>query len=159
MIKGHATAAAAVGTTAAAVIGIAGPSWAAAPTATTSPPPPKAGSYVGSTSQGLPLSLRVAANRKRLSGAHLRFRMRCADHRTLEFIVSPILARQPWRLNASDGTGFTRAFRDTTGERYWIRGRFIASGKVSGTLSTSWRSPHDGMCRSGPLSWQATRAR
>src|SRR5579875_1225606 len=155
MIKGLASAAAVIGTTAVAVVGVADTSWASAPTATTAPPPPKAGSYVGSTSQRLGFSLRVAPTRTMLSHARFSFHLRCADHRTLLFVVSPILARQPWRLNASGGTGFVHTFHDTTGERYWIRGRFGTHGSVRGTLWTSWHSPHDGMCRSGRVDWHA----
>jgi hypothetical protein len=159
MIKGLAAAAAAIGTSAVAAVGVADPSWAAAPTATTGPPPPRAGGYIGSTSQGLGFSLRVADTRTLLTRARFGFRVHCANRRTLRFVVSPILAHRPWRLNAFGGTGFTHTFHDTTGERYWITGRFGMHGTVRGTLWTSWRSPHDGMCRSGRVDWHAGRTR
>jgi hypothetical protein len=136
---------------------ITAPAWAqSSPNASTAPPPPHAGSYRGSTSQGLSFSVNVAKSRTLLSTARFGFRVHCADHRTLQFSVSPIVAQQPWRLNTTGGTGFTHTFHDTTGERYWIRGRFTGTGKVSGTLSTSWHSPHNGMCRSGSLAWHAS---
>ena len=148
-----ATALAAAGT-------IAAPAWAgSSPHASTAPPPPRAGSYSGWTSQGLRFSVNVARSRTTLSTARFGFRVHCSDHRTLQFSVSPIIARQPWRLNTAGGTGFSRSFRDTTGERYWIRGRFSATGKVTGTLSTSWHSPHNGLCRSGRLAWHASLSR
>lgn len=126
------------------------------PLATTAPPPPRLGAYVGHTSQALPFSLRVARTRTMLSKAHFDFRLHCADHRTLLFTVSPIVTGHPWRLNVAGGTGFTHVFHDTTGERYWIRGRFENHGTVRGRLWTRWRSPHNGMCRSGRLAWHAS---
>jgi hypothetical protein len=139
---------------------IAAPAWAAiSPTATTAPVPPRAGAYHGHTSQGLHFSVSVAKSRTVLSTARFGFRVRCSDHHTLQFSVAPIVAQQPWGLNASDGTGFTRTFHDTTGEQYWIRGRFSGTGTVTGTLSTSWHSPHNGVCRSGRLAWRATLSR
>ncbi|MGH2909645.1 MAG: hypothetical protein ACRDK8_10150 [Solirubrobacteraceae bacterium] len=155
MTKGPAAAAAAIGMTAVAIVGIAGPSRAATPTATTAPPPPRAGVYSGHTSQGLGFSVRVAHTRTLLASARFAFRVHCADHRTLWFTVSPIVARQPWHLNSAAGAGFTHAFHDTSGERYWISGRFTGSGMAKGTLSTSWRSPHNGICHSGSLQWYA----
>ena len=145
-----------IATTIAAGGAIAAPAWAGSPTATTAPPPPHAGAYSGRTSQGLRFSLSVARSRTLLSTARFGFRVHCADHRTLEFSVSPIVSDQPWRLNTADGIGFTRSFQDTTGEQYWISGRFSAAGKATGTLSTSWHSPHDGLCRSGRLAWHAS---
>jgi hypothetical protein len=132
-------------------------SSAATPTASTVPPPPHAGTYQGRTSQGLRFSLRVADTQTLLSAAKFGFRIRCANKRTLLFTVSPVVAGDPWQLNLAGGTGFTRTFRDTSGERYWIRGRFGNRGSVTGTLWTSWNSPHDGVCRSGRLTWHATR--
>ncbi|HLI59703.1 MAG TPA: hypothetical protein VKV21_08555 [Solirubrobacteraceae bacterium] len=155
MSKGLAAAAAAIGATVAVAASVADPGFAAVPTATTAPPPPKAGSYAGTTTQRLGFSLRVAPTRTMLSHARFGFRVRCADRRTLLFSVSPILAGRPWRLNGSGGTGFTHTFRDTTGERYWIRGRFGTHGTVRGTLSTWWRSPRHGICRSGRVDWSA----
>ena len=148
-------------TTATAIAGaiITSTSSAAAPLATTAPPPPRAGAYAGHTSQGLRFSLRVSAMRTALSAGSFGFRLHCADHRTLLFSVSPILTGHAWKLNASGGTGFTHSFRDTTAERYWMRGRFGARGTVTGTLSTSWRSPRDGLCRSGRITWRATLRR
>jgi len=135
------------------------PTWAAAsPTATTAPPAPRAGAYDGRTSQGLRFSLRVANSRKMLSMARFGFRLHCANHRTLLFTVSPIVAADPWRLNVAKGTGFTRTFRDTTGERYTVTGRFGGNGAVAGTLSTTWHSPRDGLCTSGRLDWHARLA-
>jgi hypothetical protein len=134
---------------------VAAPAWSS-PTATTAPPPPRAGAYVGRTSQALPFSLRVASSRRVLSAAKFGFRVHCAHHRTLQFTVSPIVAGRPWRLNADSRAGFTRAFHDTTGERYWIQARFTGTGTVTGTLSTMWHSPHDGLCRSGPVAWHAS---
>ena len=149
-----------IATTAAASGAIAAPAWAGnSPTATTAPPPPHSGAYLGRTSQGLRFSVSVAPSRTLLSSAGFGFRVHCADHRTLQFSVSPIATTQPWRLNTADGTGFTRTFRDTSGERYWIHGRFTATGTVTGTLSTNWRSPHNGMCRSGRLTWHARLGR
>jgi hypothetical protein len=146
-----------IATTIAAGGAIAGPAWAGkSPTATTAPPPPHAGAYVGRTSQGLRFSVSVAQSRTQLSTANFGFRVRCADHRMLQFSVSPIVNADPWGLNSSGGTGFTRAFHDTSGEHYWIHGRFTGSGTVSGTLSTSWHSPHNGVCRSGRLDWHAS---
>jgi hypothetical protein len=120
MRKGPWTIAAAI----AAGAVITTPTWAAAsPTATTAPPPPRAGAYDGRTSQGLRISLLVANSRKTLSTVKFGFRLHCADHRTLLFTVSPIVAKYPWRLNFAKGTGFSRTFRDTTGERYTVTGR------------------------------------
>ena len=144
------TIAAAVGAT------VTTPAWAGlAPTATTAPVPPRAGTYAGQTSQGLRFSVRVSTSRTTLSAARFGFRVHCKNHRTLLFSVSPIVAGQPWKLNTTDGMGFSRTFHDTSGEHYWIHGRFTPAGAVTGTLSTSWRSPHNGMCRSGRLRWQA----
>jgi hypothetical protein len=156
MRKGPWTIAAAI----AAGAVITTPTWAAAsPTATTAPPPPRAGAYDGRTSQGLRISLLVANSRKTLSTVKFGFRLHCADHRTLLFTVSPIVAKYPWRLNFAKGTGFSRTFRDTTGERYTVTGRFGGSGAVAGTLSTTWHSPRDGLCTSGRLDWHARLAR
>lgn len=136
---------------------VALPAWASmSPTATTTPPPPRAGAYVGRTSQGPRFSLRVARTRTMLSSAHFGFHVRCSDHRLLRFTVSPIVSGHPWRLNVAEGTGFTHVFHDTTGERYWIRGRFESHGRVTGILWTNWRSPHNGMCRSGRVAWHAS---
>jgi hypothetical protein len=132
-------------------------SVAASPTASTVPPRPQAGVYHGRTSQGLSFSVRVANTRMLLSTARFGFRLHCAGNRTLLYTVSPIVAGQPWRLNTAAGRGFTRTFHDTTGERYWIRGLFGPRGSVRGTLWTSWHSPHDGMCRSGWVTWSAVR--
>ncbi len=136
---------------------IAAPAWAGkSPMATTALPPPHAGVYVGRTSQGLRFAVSVAQSRTTLSMASFGFRVHCADHRTLQFSVSPIVNADPWRLNTTGGTGFTRAFHDTSGEHYWIHGRFTGTGSVTGTLSTSWHSPHNGVCRSGRLAWHAS---
>lgn len=144
-------------TTVAAGGAIAAPAWAGkSPTATTAPPPPRAGAYVGRSSQGLRFSVSVAPSRTLLSAARFGFRVHCADHRTLQFSVSPIVKGQPWGLNIAGGTGFTHAFHDTSGEHYWIRGRFMATGTVTGMLSTSWHSPHNGLCRSGRVAWHAS---
>ena len=149
-----------IATTIAAGGAIAGPAWAGlSPTATTAPPPPHAGVYTGRTSQGLRFSVSVAKSRTILSTARFGFRVHCADRRTLQFSVSPIVSDHPWRLNTADGIGFTRTFHDTTGEQYWIRGRFTGTGTVTGTLSTSWHSPNNGVCRSGRLAWHASLSR
>lgn len=139
--------------------GVAAPASALAPTATTAPPPPRPGLYAGRTSQGLPFSLRVSPSRKVLTSARFGFRVRCADRHTLQFTISPILRGRPWRLNTGSGTGFRRALRDTSGERYWIRGHFRGMTAAAGTFWTIWHSPHDGLCRSGQVTWDAALSR
>ncbi len=130
------------------------PAPQAMPTATTAPPAPRPGTYVGRTGQGLAITLRVARSRRSLTSLTVGFRLRCSHDRAPRFIVSPILAGYPWRLNAGRGLGFTRSFVDTTGERYRLAATFDG-GIASGTLRSSWHSSRYGACTTGLVRWRA----
>jgi secreted trypsin-like serine protease len=128
---------------------------ATAPPATASPVAgPEAGTYNGRTSQGLPITVRVASGRRALSLATFALRLRCAGGVNRRLSFTPLRGGR-WILTAASGLGFARALRDRSGERYQFGGRFTASGSATGTLTTSWHNRRLGACSSGPVRWTA----
>jgi secreted trypsin-like serine protease len=137
------------------------------PVSTVTPPPPatappvagpEAGTYHGTTSQGLPITVRVASGRRALSLATFTFRLRCAGGASRRLSFTPLRDGR-WILTAASGLGFARALRDRSGERYRFGGRFTASGSATGTLTTSLHSRRLGACTSGPVRWAARLSR
>jgi secreted trypsin-like serine protease len=139
---------------------------APAPAATALAPPatptaihePEAGRYVGETSQGLPIRLRVADSRKSINAVKLSFRLSCSRRSAPSYNYTPPIRGADWTLDKSAAMGFGGAFRDATGEQYRLTGRFTESGSATGTLATRWRSRRYGSCSSGTVTWHATRA-
>jgi secreted trypsin-like serine protease len=126
-----------------------------APPTTTSPVAgPEAGTYHGMTSQGLPITVRVASGRRALSLATFTFRLRCTGGVSRRSSFTPLRGGR-WILTAASGLGFAKALRDRSGERYRFGGRFTASGSATGTLTTSWHNHRLGACSSGPVRWTA----
>jgi secreted trypsin-like serine protease len=115
---------------------------------------PEAGTYQGMTSQGLPITVRVASGRRALSLATFTYRLRCAGGVSRRLSFTPLRGGR-WILTAASGLGFARALRDRSGERYQFGGRFTASGSATGTLTTSWHNHRLGACSSGPVRWSA----
>ncbi len=119
---------------------------------------PAPGRYRGRTSQGWPITLRVAANGQALSELAFSFDLRCTRLRPPSYKINPLGSRQsPWELNATNGLGFTKRFTDTTGTHYDVSGTFDMTGSATGRLNATWRTPSYGSCRTGTVRWHATR--
>jgi len=122
-----------------------------APTATQSP---KTGVYTGTTSQGWPIRIKIAASRS-ITAVTFGFRLRCSRGKPA-FTFRPLTGGASWTLNTSAGMGFARNFHDDNGEQYRLTGLFTAAGTASGTLTTSWHSRRYGSCSTdGIVKWHA----
>ncbi|MFZ0385290.1 MAG: serine protease [Solirubrobacteraceae bacterium] len=106
---------------------------------------PAAGVYLGGSREG-PDRVRVAASRTKVSALALTFRLRCTRHRP----VSQAISTKAFKLT---GLRFSLNLVRHAHEHVRILGRFTTGGTVKGTLRTSWRTPADGICRSGRVHW------
>ncbi len=125
---------------------------------TASPPPsPRAGRYRGHTSQGRPITLRVASNEHQLIDLTFSLGLRCTNrrHRHLAYTISPLAGTSTWTLGSDQNLGFADSFTDRDGTRYTVSGTFSTTGSATGTLSAHWRTHEYGTCRSGRVTWSA----
>jgi hypothetical protein len=99
----------------------------------------------------------VAASEKAISQVKLSFRLRCTRRRGPAYSFAPSTGSTGWALNQAAGMGFSRSFRDATGERYQLAGKFTAAGSATGTLTSSWQNHRYGSCTTGLIHWHANR--
>jgi hypothetical protein len=133
-----------------------------APVATPTPDPPaasssklaRAGTYGGTTSQRLPITLRIANGRHALSRARFTVRLRCTGghRRTVSF--RPLRGGH-WMLGTAAGLGFSQAFRSASGEHYRVSGRFTTAGSATGRVSVTFDAHRPAVCSSGAVKWTA----
>jgi hypothetical protein len=123
----------------------------AAPTragATPSNAKPVPGTYSGSTSQNKTVTASVGRNAVRRIA--FTYRIGCSTNvhlnGTMASAVLPITQ-----------LAFASKFRIADGQMFKLAGVFTTSGRVKGTLSVTYNSAKYGSCRSGVISWTASR--
>ena len=116
-------------------------------------PAPTAGTYAGTTSQGLPLHLVVGAGNE-LDSLAVALSVPCGAG-TLTFAPTLVTSSSPLALTAGVPWGFSGQWTDAPGVTYSVSGTFAAPGAASGTLEAVDTAGGDGRCTSGPVSWSA----
>jgi secreted trypsin-like serine protease len=130
------------------------PPPAAAPSGSGASPGAPAGTYRGSTSQRLPLELRIADNGRQLTALAFSFTARCTRRRGAfrrRFLAAG------WRrsLDRHPGSWLSATFAGRHGVLYRLTLRLTTGGSAAGSLSASWHSRATGDCRSGMIRWAA----
>ena len=115
------------------------------------PLPAEWGTYRGKTSQGWRVTLKLNQNGV-ITDFNFGFTMRCQRGRH-SYNYDPLDKSYTWSLNRNYGIGFAHSLTDNTGTRYKFTGLFTSTGRVSGTLSATWRSARYGFCKTGLVHW------
>ena len=109
---------------------------------------PVPGTYSGTTSQGKTVTASVGRNAVRRIA--FTYRIGCSNNvhlnGTMASAVLPIKQ-----------LAFASKFRIADGQMFKLAGVFTTSGRVKGTLSVTYNSAKYGSCRSGVISWTASR--
>jgi hypothetical protein len=124
----------------------------AAPTragATPSNAKPVPGTYSGSTSQ-TNKTVTASVSRNAVRRIAFTYRIGCPNNVHLNgTMASSVLPIQQ--------LAFASKFRIADGQMFKLAGVFTTSGRVKGTLSVTLNSAKYGSCRSGVISWSASR--
>ena len=109
---------------------------------------PVPGTYSGTTSQGKTVTASVGRNAVRRIA--FTYRIGCSTNvhlnGTMASAVLPIKQ-----------LAFASNFRIADGQMFKLAGVFTTSGRVKGTLRVTYNSAKYGSCRSGVISWSASR--
>jgi hypothetical protein len=112
---------------------------------------PVPGMYAGFSSQKTTVTASVGRNAIRQ--ITLNYRMGCSKRtRRIHLVGSATATQLPIKQLA-----FAARFHVRDGQVYKIAGVFTTSGRVKGTMSVSWHSARYGTCRTGVISWTASR--
>lgn len=118
------------------------------------PLPPEYGTYRGRTTQGWRVTVKLNQSVV-MTDFKFGFTLQCTRARRQGYTWEPLDKSYTWAMNRNYGNGFQHTLTDNLGIHYKITGLFTSTGRVSGTLSATWRSPKYGYCATGPVRWSA----